>query len=387
MSDYYCPNCGADLEDQFGFSQNDGYWTCTECGQFLTDPEDSPDDDQLESVGWFCDECGAYLNKQFGFSCCFDTWTCTECGFENSLSEDEIYESEEDYQIHKELQGFGSSILTNLFKSAIASYSSDNYENDDEDDCEDDDDDDYEDDNDNDYEEDDGDNFDNEKKTEKDKNFNTNFYQSYNAKDNLYYKEYLRKQQNIKYSQTKNNKRTTFFKRMWSAIAHKKFIDVNVSLNECIGQNFFKVVSLFEESGFTKIHTNVIEDLKYCDIHKENLVSEVSIGGSNDFNPKSRAKYDDDIIITYHKLCKVFPPISFKDAKKRHGKDVIKMFIDAGFVNVVGREIRDLTFGWIKKDGKIDYVTLAEERKFKSNNLYRIDTPVVVAFHTFKNKR
>lgn len=39
MSDYYCPHCGADLGDQYGFDPDAGYWTCTECGQFLMDDD------------------------------------------------------------------------------------------------------------------------------------------------------------------------------------------------------------------------------------------------------------------------------------------------------------------------------------------------------------
>ena len=31
MSNYYCPNCQADLEEQDGFDPEDGYWTCAEC--------------------------------------------------------------------------------------------------------------------------------------------------------------------------------------------------------------------------------------------------------------------------------------------------------------------------------------------------------------------
>ena len=56
MSDCYCPHCGADLGDQYGFDPNAGYWTCTECGQFLTDPDEDDSDSQYEGVGCFCDE-------------------------------------------------------------------------------------------------------------------------------------------------------------------------------------------------------------------------------------------------------------------------------------------------------------------------------------------
>ena len=49
MSDYYCPHCGADLGDQYGFDPDAGYWTCTECGQFLMD-DDIADGDEYEGV-------------------------------------------------------------------------------------------------------------------------------------------------------------------------------------------------------------------------------------------------------------------------------------------------------------------------------------------------
>lgn len=83
MSNYFCPNCGADLGDQAGFDPNAGYWKCTKCGAVLTDPED-PDMDTPSGAVWFCDSCGACLNKQPGFDEKYNSWTCTECGHVNS---------------------------------------------------------------------------------------------------------------------------------------------------------------------------------------------------------------------------------------------------------------------------------------------------------------
>lgn len=93
MSDYYCPHCGADLGDQYGFDPDAGYWTCTECGQFLMD-DDIADGDEYEGVAWFCDNCNALLNRQSGFSDSYSTWTCTECGHTNGLSEEDILEDQ-----------------------------------------------------------------------------------------------------------------------------------------------------------------------------------------------------------------------------------------------------------------------------------------------------
>lgn len=93
---YYCPNCNADLEDQFGFDPSNGTWTCTECGQFLTDPA-IPDGDTYPGVTWFCDNCNALLNRQSGFSDSYGTWVCTECGYSNGITDDDIdWDDDED---------------------------------------------------------------------------------------------------------------------------------------------------------------------------------------------------------------------------------------------------------------------------------------------------
>lgn len=92
MSDYYCPNCYADLEMQDGFDPERGYWTCTECGQQLFgDDEDSASTSRCyPGVVWHCDRCDAVLNNQDGFDDWQATWTCTECGSLNFIDEDEI---------------------------------------------------------------------------------------------------------------------------------------------------------------------------------------------------------------------------------------------------------------------------------------------------------
>ena len=91
--EYYCPNCGATLNDQYGFDPDKGSWTCTECGQHLMD-DDVYNGDTYEGVAWYCDECGALLNKQSGFSDSYGSWTCTECGHTNGTTEDDIIDDD-----------------------------------------------------------------------------------------------------------------------------------------------------------------------------------------------------------------------------------------------------------------------------------------------------
>lgn len=91
MSDYYCPNCGADLGDQAGFDPDEGFWKCMQCGEELYG-DDSVDDcsNQFPGVVWRCDGCGAALNKQSGFDDWMSAFTCEKCGTLNFINESEI---------------------------------------------------------------------------------------------------------------------------------------------------------------------------------------------------------------------------------------------------------------------------------------------------------
>ncbi|MDO4479027.1 MAG: hypothetical protein Q4B73_08350 [Lachnospiraceae bacterium] len=94
MGEYYCPKCGAVLNEQNGFDPAQGTWKCTECGAFLMDDEVYSGHD-FEGVAWFCDSCGALLNCQDGFSDVYGSWSCTNCGYNNPINEDNIFEEAE----------------------------------------------------------------------------------------------------------------------------------------------------------------------------------------------------------------------------------------------------------------------------------------------------
>ena len=379
MGDYYCPNCGADLEEQSGFDPYGGYWTCTECGQFLTDPEDSDETSQFDGVGWFCDGCGAYLNKQSGFSDWCSTWTCTECGHTNNISEDEIYDSEADYQNrnHDDYDGGLFGAIAKGFVEGMAEAVS-NYNSSDDD----------EDESDDDYENDDDEN-------------DNNYYfgdLTVDYSEAKYDEEYIQKQQEYErqrqeeqihqqeVAQSKKDKRKAVFKRVWSAIAHKKMIDINVSSTDLLGVNYLRAIAQLEKSGFTNIRTNIVEDLEYYEIERENVVSAVSLDGSEFFKFNNQAKYDSDIVITIHKLKRVVFPISYKEAKNQKGQEIENVLKNAGFVNINCIVIKDLKLGWLKKDGEIDSIVVGDEKKYKIDKKYRIDIPIEITYHTFKNK-
>ncbi|MFT8812330.1 MAG: Sec23/Sec24 zinc finger-containing protein [Oenococcus sp.] len=53
--------------------------------------------ERFPETDWYCDRCGAYLNIQIGFNDRHYIWQCSECGHKNSISSDNIYESEKDF--------------------------------------------------------------------------------------------------------------------------------------------------------------------------------------------------------------------------------------------------------------------------------------------------
>lgn len=58
----------------------------------------NPKVDAEDDIAWICDKCGAMLNVQDGFADNNGKWKCTCCGFENSIDEKNLYDTEEAYQ-------------------------------------------------------------------------------------------------------------------------------------------------------------------------------------------------------------------------------------------------------------------------------------------------
>lgn len=67
----------------------------------------NPDVDATDDVAWICDRCGAMLNVQDGFKDNEGKWACTECGFVNDIDEKNLYDTEEDYiaDLHNPYKG------------------------------------------------------------------------------------------------------------------------------------------------------------------------------------------------------------------------------------------------------------------------------------------
>ena len=87
-SKHSCSNCGAILEDQYGFEEDKEIWKCRNCDTVLYGPDYTEDEDDYDGTVYRCKECGEVLNVQDDFDEDHDKWCCAECGHENRLSEE-----------------------------------------------------------------------------------------------------------------------------------------------------------------------------------------------------------------------------------------------------------------------------------------------------------
>lgn len=358
MDEYYCPNCGSNLGEQSGFDPDGGTWRCRECGQLLMD-EDVYEGDTYEGVAWYCDDCGSLLNRQSGFSDSCGTWRCRECGFVNGITEDDIYESEEDYQRCKP-------------------YSCNNED-----------------------EEDVYDSNDDEIDDEGDIETNNTLYSnkavisaSRLKKKEEKQKKYEKKvaEYNRKQKERKKFKRTIKMSIAIFVILLGIFyyignvVEIGYDSHELIGIKYSEVKELFEKEGFTNIEVLEIADLPLSKENDSYEVTKVILDDEiEEFNKNDKYFKGSKVTIVYHTIKLLEPPISNKDAKGNQYADIVDLFEKAGFSNVTTKVEYDIYLNVLKKKGEVESVSIDGKTKFGSS--YRPDAKVVITYHDLhKNK-
>ena len=445
MSEYFCPNCGADLEDQYGFDPDKGVWTCTNCGETLYGDDVAETMEQFDGVVWYCDSCGAVLNKQSGFYDSCGTWYCTECGHANHISEDEIYESEEDYQnsqkeyecphcgsklndqysfdsdsdthictwcdthlykdddeykvqyrcpfcdaILNEQWGFDENLYYTCDECGKELYLSDNEYIIESDDSDSDDDDNIGNDGSSDY----------SNSSSQESEHSSSYYEEQHRQDEL--RRYAQEQKRQETERIKREKKKAFRKKHWKGILitvllivaalfggykyweYSKLIPVGVAVESLIGKDYKSATEILKRSGFTNIHTSPLYDLEYENRNDDGLTVQISIADNDSFNAEDKYAYDSRIVIEYHSIARRSVPISAKQAKGEQYQDIFEQLENAGFGNIIVSVDYDLITGWINGAGEVESISINGDAAFEQDSQYAVDAKIEIVYHDFK---
>ncbi len=424
IEEYYCPNCGAMLNQQFGFDPSIGAWTCTECGELLME-DDIYEGERFEGVAWYCDECGALLNRQKGFSDSNDSWECSECGHVNPIGKEAIingklfkcpecgdilnYQSEFDsYDDNWTCTSCGANLTHGCYD--------DDYTVDDEDEFDSDYDDDLDseyDDGADDYDEIDeydsdnicpecGSNLNNQDGYDEDyedwtcEYCGAKLHRDYDDED--YYivdESYSGSDNDLESQISKDNDEqdrcTVLIKdesilqmiRIRAFLTSRKKVPFGYCTQHLIGDYYMDVQNRLYNQGFKKIHLKSKKDVYINSGFSDGEVESVSINGKTTISSKEMYSYNSDIVITYHEKMEIEIPFSNKKIHKKYFDDIRMQLLDLGFVNISLNPIRDLVTGWIIKNGMIEKVIIKGDTDYQIGSVFKYDVPIVIEYHTF----
>lgn len=152
-------------------------------------------------------------------------------------------------------------------------------------------------------------------------------------------------------------------------------------------QHYETVVGQLVSAGFEDVTPQSLNDLSLQDEHLVGVVKEVSIDGENSFSSSTEYPYDAEVIVYYHSIKMLLPPMSARDAKGKTSDEVLASFRQAGFENIKTEELDDLLFGWFAKDGEVESVSVDGKNSFDTEEKYRPDAEVIISYHTFASNK
>ena len=167
----------------------------------------------------------------------------------------------------------------------------------------------------------------------------------------------------------------------------QKLIPMGYSSDSLEGLKYTEAVQRLKESGFSNVHTKEISDLTISRDAEENLVTEIKLIFGNSFAENTKYPSNLWITVVYHTVELYVSPLTSKEAKGMNYLDVIDKFEKAGFVNVTTDVKYDIVTGWLTDDGEVKSVSINGDKKFDSDDEYRLDAKVVITYHTWKKNR
>lgn len=417
MDEYYCPKCGATLNDQSGFDPSKGTWTCTECGEHLMD-DDVYNGDTYEGVAWYCDKCGALLNRQDGFTDSGSSWKCTECGHVNGTTEDDIIDdvftcpdcgatlntqwgfdkyadnhecsscgaklhhsySDDEYSVVEDANEFRCPncdaklneqycfddyeddwTCTECGTHLHHDYSSDPYVV-----CNDDVTEDVSDD-----------------ESEEEIDDTSAHHYTPSSQPKPVCEKTIEKLPRV----TLASKKSLRQKRTKAFLFKFKKLRIGYDCMDLLGENINAVYAALYNRAFSNIKKISVKDIYVDSPYHEGEVEEIVVNGKVYFSKDDMIPYDAEIIITYHEKREITIPFNSRSLKKQNRNVVAEQFNGLGFTEIREVPLKDLTTGWITKNDSVMNVIIDGNDSFRKNTVYKYDAKIEIQYHSFKKNK
>lgn len=104
------------------------------------------------------------------------------------------------------------------------------------------------------------------------------------------------------------------------------------------GAYYKDITSSLRQAGFTNIELDAIEDLSSRSDIEDGAIESISIADTEDFQAGDNYPSNSKIVVTYHSIRKINPPLSSQELQALDYKYIGSCFENAGFVNVIVQE-------------------------------------------------
>lgn len=168
----------------------------------------------------------------------------------------------------------------------------------------------------------------------------------------------------------------TFFVRQQT-----KLIPVGMDSASFCNLDCDDVYDMLSDHGFSNISIDEVSDLAYVNREKVGQVINITIDGENSFVSGDEFPHNANIIIRYHELKPVYPPISNKEAKGKDYTGIQTSFVDAGFANIKLEPTQSIGAGWLIKKGAVDSIIIDGKSKYDEKEQYQPDVEVIIKYY------
>lgn len=159
-------------------------------------------------------------------------------------------------------------------------------------------------------------------------------------------------------------------------------IDAGKILKDWQNISYNILLSKLRYAGFTDV--SIVEDSTF-DREKNKKITAITLNGRLYMDEECYLSPDASIKISYNILM-IYIGREKADFEDKYYKDVETNLRECGFTNITLKRANNLKFGVLKKEGKINSLSIDGNLMFKKDDVFYYDVPIEIVVNTFENR-